>query len=565
MARRRVVIVGGVACGTKVAARLRRLDPEADITVLEKGEHLSYAGCGLPYVLGGLVKDMKDLMCTPVGIVRDAAFFRSVKDVKVKTRTLAVRIDRENRVVHARDLENEVESPYPYDELVLATGGNPIRPNLPGTDLQGVAVLWTMEDALKIKAILDTGTTRRAVIVGGGLIGLEMVEALIARGLQVSLVELLPQPLAALMDPEFGARIAEALRAKGVDVFCGEKVEALLGDGSAVTTVRTDRREIEADLVLLSVGVRPNTGLARDSGLELGPTGGIRVDARMRTSDPHIWAGGDCVETFHKVSGRPVRQPMGSTANRQGRVIADNLAGFPTPFGGVLGTGIVKIFDLTAGRTGLSEAAAREAGFDPVGMTIQGPDLPHFMPGAAGGFVRLLADRESRRLLGAQVLGKGRLDRRLDVFASAVWSGQTVEDLADLDLAYAPPFSTALDLATHAANALRNKLDGRFVSYSPTEILERIPKGNIRFLDVRTPAEIEEQGRLPFGPVAEIPLGKLIGRTEELPRDAEIVAFCKISVRGWDALSILRRAGFERVALLEGGAVGWPKGLTAPH
>jgi NADPH-dependent 2,4-dienoyl-CoA reductase/sulfur reductase-like enzyme len=209
---RKVVIVGGVACGTKVAARLRRLDPEAEITVLEKGEHLSYAGCGLPYVLGGLVKDMKELMCTPLGIVRDAAFFRSVKNVDVRTRTLVTRIDRENRVVHARDLENEVESPFPYDALVLATGGNPIRPSLPGADQRGVAVLWTLEDALRIKAILDAGTARKAVIVGAGLIGLEMVEALTARGLQVSLVELLPQPLAALMDPEFGARIADALR-----------------------------------------------------------------------------------------------------------------------------------------------------------------------------------------------------------------------------------------------------------------------------------------------------------------------------------------------------------------
>jgi len=558
---RKVVIVGGVACGTKVAARLRRLDPEAEITVLEKGEHLSYAGCGLPYVLGGLVKDMKELMCTPLGIVRDAAFFRSVKNVDVRTRTLVTRIDRENRVVHARDLENEVESPFPYDALVLATGGNPIRPSLPGADQRGVAVLWTLEDALRIKAILDAGTARKAVIVGAGLIGLEMVEALTARGLQVSLVELLPQPLAALMDPEFGARIADALRDRGVQIFCGERVEALPGEGGQVTGVRTDRREIEADLVLLSVGVRPNTALARDAGLELGPTGGIRTDARMRTSDPHIWAGGDCVETFHRVTGRPVRQPMGSTANRQGRVIADDIAGLGGSFGGVLGTGIVKIFDLTAGRTGLSEAAARETGFDPVGMTIQGPDLPHFMPGAAGGFVRLIADRGTRRLLGAQVLGKGRLDRRLDVFASAIWGGQTVDDLADLDLAYAPPYSTALDLATHAANSLRNKLDGRFASYSPTELLERLPKGGLHLLDVRTPKEIEEQGRLPFGPVSEIPLGRLADRVDELPRDAEILAFCKVSLRGWDALSILRKAGFERVALLEGGAAGWPRAM----
>jgi NADPH-dependent 2,4-dienoyl-CoA reductase/sulfur reductase-like enzyme/rhodanese-related sulfurtransferase len=558
--KKRVVIVGGVACGTKTAARLRRLDPDAEITIVEKGNHLSYAGCGLPYFLEGVVKDSRDLLSTPIGVPRDSAFFRTVKQVDVLQRHMATRIDREKRVLTVLELDTGVEKHLPYDTLVLATGASSIRPNLPGTDLARVFTLGTLDDALAMKDSLQNGTGKKAVVIGGGLIGLEVVEALVANGYGVSIVELLETPLATLFDRDFGHLLKKLLAQHQVAFFGGERVLELLGDAAGnVAAVRTDMREIPADLVLLAVGVRPNVEIAREAGLDIGPTGGIVTDERMRTSDPHILAGGDCVETTHFLTGKRVRQPMGSAANRQGRVIADTIAGHDSKFNGVLGTAIMKAFDWMAGRTGLNETAAIEAGFSPVAVTVTAPDLPHFMPNAAPLYIRLVADRTSRRVLGAQIMGPGKGDKRLDTLVSAITGHLTVDDLADLDLGYAPPFSTALDPVTHAANVLRNKMDGLLVSYNPSELLAKASRGD-RFLllDVRTPEEVATQGKLPFDSQTNIPLGALWKRAGELPRDMEIIALCKISVRGWDAYSILKGLGFSNVALLEGGILAWP-------
>ncbi|HOU33132.1 MAG TPA: FAD-dependent oxidoreductase [Synergistaceae bacterium] len=557
-----VVIIGGVACGSKVAARLRRLDPEASITVLERGYFPSYAGCGMPYFLGGVVSDYRHLTSTPVGIERDAAFFRKVKHVDMLTRHEATRIDRERRVVTAIHLESGEERIFPYDVLVLSLGAQPVRPNLPGRDLAGVFSLGTMEDARAISRALEEGTVGRAVVVGSGLIGLEMTEALKNRGVEVSVVELLDRPLGTLLDRDFGALVAQGLERHGVPFFGGERVVELVGEGGRVATVRTDRRDLPADLVLLAVGVRPSVDLAREAGLTLGPSGGIMVDEHLRTNDDRIYAGGDCVEVPHILSGKSVRQPMGSAANRQGRVIADHIAGLPGRYAGVAGTAIARIFDLTAARTGLDEAGAREAGFDPVGVTVVNSDMPHFMPGSALLALRLVADRSTRRVLGGQVVGLGRGDKRLDALVASVTGKITVDDLADLDLGYAPPFSTALDPLTHGANVLRNKLDGLMDSWSPAELLDRKERGEpFLLVDVRTPDEVRLQGRLPFDDQVNIPLGALWEKGDTLPGDRTLVVFCKISVRGWDAYGILRNKGFGRVVLLEGGTAGWPYGL----
>ena len=561
MERKKVLIIGGVACGAKTAARLARLAPEFDITVLERGEHLSFAGCGFPYFVGDVVKEYKDLVCTPLGIIRDANFFRTVKNITVHTGCLATRIDREKKCVTASDASTGEEKTFPYDNLVLATGASPIRPPIPGSDLNRVFTLWTMPDALAMKSALSSGNIKTAVIIGAGLIGMEVVEALTERGVRVSVVDALPTPLPALVGEDFGLRAARAVKAKGVDFYGGEKVTEITGEGGVVTGVRTDKRSLPADMVLLAVGIRPNTSLARDAGLELAPNGTIVVDELMRTSDPSIYAGGDCVQTRHLVTKKPVWQPMGSTANRQGRVIADNIAGLATPFSGVLGTGILKLFNLTIGKTGLDEKQAKEAGFEPVSIVVEEPDRPHFMPGMGAMTIRLVADRLSRRILGAQIMGSGVVDKRLDVLVAAVSSGMTVDLLADGDFAYAPPFSTALDPNTHAANALKNKMDGLVKTYQPRELRERMERANPPLLlDVRTPGELDLQGRLPYEFV-NIPLGKLRERVGELPRDREIVAFCKISVRGWDALATLKGAGYEDVALLEGGVMAWPYDL----
>ena len=463
-----VVIIGGVACGSKVAARLRRLDPEASITVLERGYFPSYAGCGMPYFLSGVVSDYRHLTSTPVGIERDAAFFRKVKHVDMLTRHEATRIDRERRVVTAIHLESGEERTFPYDVLVLSLGAQPVRPNLPGRDLAGVFSLGTMEDALAISRALEEGGVHRAVVVGSGLIGLEMTEALKSRGVEVSVVELLDRPMGTLLDRDFGALVAQGLERHGVPFFGGERVVELMGEGGRVATVRTDRRDLPADLVLLAVGVRPSVDLAR------------------------------------------------------------------------------------------------EAGFDPVGVTVVNSDIPHFMPGSALLVLRLVADRSTRRVLGGQVVGLGRGDKRLDALVASVTGKITVDDLADLDLGYAPPFSTALDPLTHGANVLRNKLDGLMDSWSPAELLDRKERGEpFLLVDVRTPDEVRLQGRLPFDDQVNIPLGVLWEKGDTLPRDRTLVVFCKISVRGWDAYGILRSKGFDRVVMLEGGTAGWPYGLKS--
>jgi len=487
---KKVLIVGGVACGGKVAARLRRLDPGAEITVLEKGEFLSYAGCGLPFYVQGIVKEYRDLMSTPIGVIRDTAFFRKVKQVDVHTRHMATRIDRQEQKVVALDLSTGQEKEFHYDELVLATGGSPIRPPLPGVDLNHVYTLWTMDDALAMRATLDAGKINKAVIIGGGLVGLEVVEALQARGVEVSVVEAMDRPLPALFDEEFSSRVRKVLEAKGVHFYGGERVTEILGEGCDVSGVRTDARELPCDMVLMAIGVRPNIVLAKEAGLAIGPTGGIAVNRAMRTSDPHVYAGGDCVETFHLLTGKAVRQPMGSTANRQGRVIADAIAGKGADFKGVLGTAILRLFEFTAGRTGLSVEAARAAGFDPVTVSIMNSDKPHFMPGSALVTLRLVADRETGRLLGGQAFGAGDVSKRLDTLVAAITGGMTIDDLADADLAYAPPFSTALDPLTHAANSLRNNVEGLMRTYSPMELKEKAERGeDFVLLDVRSPEE----------------------------------------------------------------------------
>ncbi|MGC9372156.1 MAG: FAD-dependent oxidoreductase [Thermovirgaceae bacterium] len=555
---KKVLIIGGVACGGKTAARLMRIDPEAEVTILEKGEYLSYAGCGLPYYVGGVVKEYKDLMSTPVGVVRDATFFRKVKHVDVHTGHLATKIDRTNRSVTALDVASGEEKSFPYDKLVIATGASPIRPPITGADLPRVFTLWNMPDALAMRSAIDSGNVKRAVIIGGGLIGMEVVEALRNQGLEVSVVDLMETPLPAMMDKEFGTYLLNALQARGVDFYGGEKVEEIVGCNGELSAVRTDKREIQADMVLMAVGVRPNTSMAKDAGLAVGERGGIVVDSHMRTSDPDIFAGGDCVEVDHVLTGKKTWQPMGSVANRQGRVIADNIAGISSTFHGVAGTAIMKAFEYTIGKTGLTKEQALEEGFDAEAVTIVDADTPHFMPGSAPITIRLVADKKTRKVLGAQVFGPGRADKRLDILVTAVTGGLTIDMLGNTDVAYAPPYSTALDPVTHGANSLKNKIDGAMKSLSPSELLKRVEEGwKPLFLDVRTPEEIKNQGQLPFDCV-NIPLGMLWEKAPDIPKDRDIVTYCKISVRGWDAYAILSRLGFDKVTVLEGGIAGWP-------
>jgi NADPH-dependent 2,4-dienoyl-CoA reductase/sulfur reductase-like enzyme/rhodanese-related sulfurtransferase len=552
--KRRVVVVGGVAAGMKVASRLRRLDPEVEITVIERGPQVSYGACALPYYIEGLFEDLDEVRQTPAGVVRDETFFRKVKGFDVRARTEVLNIAREARVLRVRDLRTGEEEHLGYDVLVLATGNRPILPPIPGIDLAGVHALKSPEDAGYLMDL--SRTARTAVIVGGGLIGLEMAEALVKRGIAVTLVEMKDQILASALDFGMAALVHRELRKNGVNLRLGEGVQAIEGVEGRVSRVVTAVGSYAADMVVMAIGVRPEVTLAREAGLRIGPTGAIAVDAWLRTSDPAIYAAGDCAESTDLLTGKKVYVPLGSTANKHGRVVADNICGRNETFAGILGSLIVKVFDLNVARTGLSEEDAHLVGLDPVTLLAPSPDRAHIYPGAKPIVIKLVADRKSRRVLGAQIVGPGNVDKRIDTLVAALTLGATVDQVAAFDLAYAPPFASAMDPLITAANALRNKLDGIGISLDPAEVMELLEgEEDFVFLDVRSPAEYSEV-RIPGATL--LPLGMLRQRLAELPRDRRIVAFCKLSLRGYEAQRILQGAGFDRVCFMEGGILGWP-------
>jgi NADPH-dependent 2,4-dienoyl-CoA reductase/sulfur reductase-like enzyme/rhodanese-related sulfurtransferase len=550
----KVVIVGGVAAGPKVAAKIVRLMADAEVTIIEKGKFLSYAGCGLPYYVSGVVKEQAELMSTPVGVVRDSVFFQKVKNVRVMSQTEAVKVDRAGKRVQVRNADKETESWLDYDKLVLATGGVPVVPPLPNIKLDNIFTLHGVHDAEGIKTLLSQDKARDVVIVGGGLIGVEATEALVEKGCRVTVVEMLPQILS-MLDWEIAKLVEQHMESHGVKVLTGTKVESFEGSGKVEWAV-TDQGRLSADMVVLSIGVRPNVMLAKNAGLEIGTTGAIKVDQRMRTSDPDIYAAGDCVECKDLLTGKPCYVPLGSTANKQGRVAANNICGEADTFPGVLGSTVCKVFDYCVARTGLSEAAAGTQGYEVVTAMAPAPDKAHFMPAAQLLLLKLVVDKNSRRLLGAQATGPGVGDKRIDVAAMAITGGMTVDQLANADLCYAPPYAPAMDNIITAANVARNKLDGHMVGVSPMEVHRMMQEeAGFVFLDVRSPSEYE-QVRLPGATL--IPLGALRGRLDELPKHKEIVAFCKISLRGYEAALILKAAGFEKVRVMDGGIAMWP-------
>jgi len=550
----KVLIVGGVAAGPKVASKIIRLMPEAEVTIVERGEFLSYAGCGLPYYISGLIKEQRELMCTAVGVVRDPVFFRKVKNVHVMNRTEAMEIDCSGKRLRVRDLVGGGESWLDYDKLVLATGASPVVPPIPNIDLDNIFTLHGVADAEGIKAVLAEGKARDVVVIGGGLIGVETTEALVESGCRVTIVEMLPQVLS-ILDWEMAKLVEQHMESHGVKVLTNTKAESFQGNGK-VSAVKTDKATLPADMVILAIGVRPSVGLARAAGLEIGSTGAIKVDQSMRTSDPEIFAAGDCVESVDLVSGRPCYVPLGSTANKQGRVAAVNICGGNDTFPGVLGSAVCKVFDHCVARTGMTEAAAGQLGCEVTTALAPAPDKAHYMPSAAPLLLKILADNKTRRIIGTQATGPGAGDKRIDVAAMAITAGMTVDQLANADLCYAPPYSSAMDNIITAANVARNKLDGRMIGVSAMEVHQMMEEGQgFVFLDVRGPAEYEEV-RLPGATL--IPLGTLRDRLGELPRDKEIVTFCKVSLRGYEAALILKAAGFEKVRVLDGGIAMWP-------
>ncbi len=552
----RIVVVGGVAAGPKAAARARRLAPEAEITIVERDEVLSYAGCGLPYYISGMVENRNELMATPIGVLRDPEFFAKVKNVNVLNETEAVAIDPEAKELEVRHLPTGASRHLPYDRLIIATGAEPVDPPIPGNDLENVLQLKRVEDADHFRALMVSRSCPSVVIIGGGLIGMEMTEAVTERHCAVTIIEMLPQVLP-MLDADMAALVEKHMREVGVGVLTATRVERIEGDENGkVRSVVTSDGEVPAQLVLMSVGIRPNVELARHAGLLIGPSGGIHVNEYMQTSDPSIYAAGDCAEKSCFARGTPCFLPLGSVANKEGRVAGSNAVGHAERFPGVAGTTALKVFDWNLGRAGLSVQQAGELGVPVISATVSAPDRAHYYPGAEPIVLKLVAERATRRLIGIQGAGTGDVIKRIDVAVTAMTAGMTVDQVANLDLAYAPPYSEAMDVLIHGANILRNKLDGLLRGVTSLELHERLSAGeDLMLLDVRTPAE-QEAGTIAGSTI--IPLGALRSRAAEVPRDKKVVIYCKTSLRAWEACTILAPLGYDSLEILDGGLLAWP-------
>jgi NADPH-dependent 2,4-dienoyl-CoA reductase/sulfur reductase-like enzyme len=435
----RLVVIGGDAAGMSGAsqARRRRSPQELEITAFERGDYTSYSACGIPYLIAGDVDDEKEL------ITRTPEEFRSKQQIEALIRHEVLAVDLDKRAVLARDLGAGEEAWTGFDQLLIATGGTPLKPPLEGIDSKGIFGVQTLGDGHAIAAALSEDP-KTAVVVGGGYIGVEMAEALVRRGLKVSLVEQAPQPMTTL-DPDMGALVADAIRGEGIELYMEEGVEGFESDGGVVTAVITAARTIPVDLVVLGLGSAPNVSLAEAAGVPIGPSGGIAVDQRMETSVEGVWAAGDCAEKFHRVSRKPVSVALGTHANKEGRTAGINIGGGYETFPGVLGTAVSKICSLEVARTGLNEAEAADAGFEFVHATVDSTTRAGYFPGAASIKTKMIAEQHSGRLLGAQIVGHEGAAKRIDVIAAALWHEMTVQDILNMDLSYAPPFAPVWD------------------------------------------------------------------------------------------------------------------------
>ncbi|MCK5706838.1 MAG: FAD-dependent oxidoreductase [Candidatus Aureabacteria bacterium] len=555
--KKKIVVIGGSAAGPKCAARARRFDQNAEITILQKESDLSMASCGYPYYVGGFFDDRNMLVSTPTGVTRDPKFFLNAKGIFAKTDTEAISINKNDKTVKYKDLKTGDENEIKYDKLVLATGAVPNIPNIPGIELKGITTLQSIKDADYLRKIRDENKIKKAVIIGGGLIGIETCEALQLAGIQITVIELLPQ-LLTFLDWELAKIVENHVKSKAANVITQNPVVEFLGENGILKSVKLKNgTELPCELAVLAIGVRPNVKLAKDAGLDIGETGGIIVDEFLTTKDPDIYAVGDCIETTNRISNKKVHAPYGDLANLQGRAAGENIIlGNNAKFPGTIQTGICKVFDYSAGATGLSETAALKLGYDIITVINASPDKPGFMNGKLI-ISKMVVDKKTNRVLGVQCIGLGDVSKLISQAAMAILGKLTVNDLVNADLPYAPPFSLAIDHFIATSHIIQNKMRGLFTGISTKELKEKLNNGEKPFLlDVRGADEFE-QTRLGIGETL-IPLGVLRKRINEIPKDREIICYCKISLRGYEAALVLQANGCKNVKVLEGGIMVWP-------
>ncbi len=532
----KIVILGGVAAGTKIAAKLMRENRNYEVFILNKGAEISYAGCGLPYYVGHVIEEKSSL------IVHTPEKYTALTGAHVLTGVEATKVDRARKEVTAVHLDTQETAVYPYDKLVIATGASPIQPPIEGVNLKNVFFMRTPEDAISLRNLIATGDIKRAVVVGAGYIGLEIAENLAKSGVKPVVLDMAPHVLPGF-DEEFATYIEGKLADAGIPVVTGVRVTGLEGDDGKVRKVLTDRKAYKADLVVLSAGIRPNTAFLNDTGLEM-VKGTLLTNEAGQTNDPDIYAAGDCAMVRSAITGKPAWSPMGSTANINGRIIAQNIAGKELRYRGSLGTAVCQLPGLNVGRTGLTEAQARGEGFDPISVVTIVDDKAHYMPGASTFAIKLIADRGTQRFLGVQVAGPGAVDKIVDITVTAIQCGATLDQMDGADFAYAPPFSTAIHPFAHTLNILKNKLNGAFETFTPAEFAQGLAK-DYRIVDASLKPSIEGA---PY-----VDLTTVTGPMEGFGLEEKILLICNKGKRAYLLQNRLKAFGYQHVKVLEGG------------
>lgn len=532
----KVLVLGGVAAGTKIAAKLMREDRANEVIVLNKGKNISYAGCGLPYYVGHVIENKEEL------IVNTPLKYEKLTGVKVLTEVEAINVEPEAKKVTAVDLKTQETKEYTYDKLVIAVGASPVKPPIEGCDLENVFFMRIPEDAIRLRETIDAGGIKKAVVVGAGYIGLEIAENLKTLGVRPFVLDMAPQILAPGFDKEMADYAEGKLSESGIPVVTGVAVTAIEGNGK-VEKVVTSKKAYKADLVVLSAGIRPNTAFLKDTGLEMFK-GTILTNEYGETNLPDIYAAGDCAMVHNAITGKAAWSPMGSTANIAGRVIAQNMMGAKISYRGALGTAVCKLPGINVGRTGLTEVQAKEEGFDPISVVTIVDEKAHYYPGAGLLAVKMIADRKTERLLGVQVVGDGAVDKVVDIAVTGIMLKGTLTQLSDLDFAYAPPFSTAIHPFAHTLNVLKNKLQGKFETFTPAEYAAGEAEG-YRMIDVSIQPATEG------APYVE--LTDVKGLIDGFDPEEKLLLVCNKGKRAYLLQNRMKFYGYKNTKALEGG------------